>query len=50
MLGVGSAPETVLLWLVAAFGLVVLVMTTVQSVREAIAPPGDVPAVCQAGA
>jgi hypothetical protein len=48
LLGVGTPVETVLLAAVILFGLAVLVMTTVQSVKEAIEPPGDVPAICKA--
>jgi len=45
LLGVGTAVETVFLLLVAAFGVAVLFLTTIQSISEAIHPPEE-SAVC----
>jgi len=50
LLGVGNVAETVFLWLVAAFGVAVLVLTTVQSVQEAAgAVASSEPAFCRGG-
>jgi hypothetical protein len=48
LLGVGNPAETVFLWLVAAFGVAVLVLTTVQSVQEAAGTVASTePAFCR---
>ena len=46
LLGVGTPLETALLLLVIAFGIAILVLTTVQTIVTAVDGTGPVPAVC----